>query len=140
MNKLIICLLVFSGVLFVNSIEKDNTTKSRLEILTNLVCVDEFNNVYKCSDISLNHNLNECKNNKEYQIIFEQNTFVEFFVIDLDDNKNKLISYKIEDQDTKFLNFENNLIWIDVNSELKNIKFFNFDYCMLENLTFYGRK
>ena len=127
-------------MLFFNSIEKDNTTESRLEILINLVCVDEFNNVYKCSDISLNQNLNECKNNKEYQIIFEQNTFVEFFVIDLDDNKNKLISYKIEDQDTKFLNFENNLIWIDVNSKLKNIKFFNLDSCMLENLNFYGRK
>ena len=140
MNKLIICLLVFFGMLFFNSIEKDNTTESRLEILINLVCVDEFNNVYKCSDISLNQNLNECKNNKEYQIIFEQNTFVEFFVIDLDDNKNKLISYKIEDQDTVFLNFESDLIWVDVNSQLKNIKFFNLDSCMLENLNFYGRK
>lgn len=127
-------------MLFFNSIEKDNTTESRLEILINLVCVDEFNNVYKCSDISLNQNLNECKNNKEYQIIFEQNTFVEFFVIDLDDNKNKLISYKIEDQDTVFLNFESDLIWVDVNSQLKNIKFFNLDSCMLENLNFYGRK
>jgi len=66
--------------------------------------------------------------------------YVEFFVIELDENKEKLISYKIDDQDTKYLNFGNDLIWVDVNSYLKIIKFFNFDSCMLENLTIYGRK
>ena len=132
--------MVFSGILLADSIEKDDNTKNRLEIITNLVCVDALNNVKKCSEIHLNHNLSECKNNKEYQIIFEQNTYVEFFVIELDENKEKLISYKIDDQDTKYLNFGNDLIWVDVNSYLKIIKFFNFDSCMLENLTIYGRK
>ena len=132
--------MVFSGMLLSHSIEKDNNTKNRLEIINNLVCVDAFNNVKKCSEIYLNHNLNECKNNKEYEIIFEQNTYVEFFVIELDENKEKLISYKIDDQDTKYLNFGNDLIWVDVSSYLKIIKFFNFDSCMLENLTIYGRK
>ena len=141
MNKLIIVgILVIGFFVFPPSVEENDSTEGRLEIISPTKCINLENKVDNCEKLLAFNSQNQiCNKENSYLLIFEQDTLVEFFTIESESASKNVIKYKYGNSELIELELSSDLIWVDVGEYVEDIELYFTTICDFQDLLFYGR-
>ena len=141
MNKLIIVgILVIGFFVFPPSVEENDSTEGRLEIISPTKCINSENKFDNCEKLLAFNSQNQiCNVENSYLFSFEKNTIIEFFTIESESVTKKVIKYKYNNSETIELEFVSDLVWVDIGEYVESIEIYLINICNIQNLHFYGR-
>ena len=140
MNKLkIVGILVIGFFIFPSLGEENDSIEGRLEIITPTKCINLENKVDDCEKLLTFKSQNHiCNIENSYLLSFEENTLIEFLVIESNKNNEQLINLVINNTHTEY-KIVDGFLWIDLNYELNEINLISKYFCEYESITFYGK-
>ena len=141
MNKLIIVgILVIGFLVLPPSVEENDSTEGRLEIISPTKCINSENKLDNCEKLLAFNSQNQiCNVENSYLFSFEKNTIIEFFTIESESVTKKVIKYKYNNSETIELEFVSDLVWVDIGEYVESIEIYLINICNIQNLHFYGR-